>query len=114
MELHTESRGDLCPDPDVDAMQAVFFSVLNDIPPKSGQREVTGVIIVDAESASLAHCRSQGQDQGKGEGQCSASNQKPSPGQQLLLEKAGLPDIKVEYVADEKLLVDAFVKTVHE
>ena len=119
MELHTESRRDLCPDPDIDAIQAIFYSVLNDIPPKSGQREVTGVVILNQESASLAAVRKKT----KGEGHSTANqdagastsstNQTPCRGQQMLLEKTGLTDVKVEYVSDEKQLIEAFVKVVH-
>lgn len=51
MELLAETRGDHIPDPEVDAVQAVFYSILNDVPPEKGTREVTGVILVDSRSA---------------------------------------------------------------
>ncbi|XP_041353976.1 LOW QUALITY PROTEIN: uncharacterized protein LOC121371842 [Gigantopelta aegis] len=51
MELHVETRGDLRPDPEVDSIQVLFYSILNDVPPSEGDRWVTGLIIVDKTSA---------------------------------------------------------------
>lgn len=50
LELQIETRGDLRPDPEFDAIQAVFYSVLSDIPPEKGKRSITGVIVVDLQS----------------------------------------------------------------
>ncbi|OWF40745.1 DNA polymerase zeta catalytic subunit-like [Mizuhopecten yessoensis] len=51
LELHAETRGDLRPDPDVDAVKAVFYSISNDVDPAKGKTQVTGIIIVDHVSA---------------------------------------------------------------
>lgn len=51
MELLAETRGDHLPDPEVDAIQALFYTILNDVHPNKGTRETTGVIMVDAKSA---------------------------------------------------------------
>ncbi|XP_060083937.1 uncharacterized protein LOC132563202 [Ylistrum balloti] len=51
LELHAETRGDLRPDPEVDAIKAVFYSISNDVNPAKGKTQVTGVIIVDLVSA---------------------------------------------------------------
>ena len=120
MELHTESRRDLCPDPDIDPIQAIFYSLLHDIPPTSGQREVTGVVIMDHESASISAVNIKGQGQGNssttqgGAASTSSANQRTCRGQQLLLEKTGLPGVTVNYVSDEKQLIETFVKIVHQ
>ncbi|CAL1531888.1 unnamed protein product [Lymnaea stagnalis] len=56
VELHIETRGDLKPDPEFDAIQAVFYSVLDDIPADQGRRNITGVILVDKDSwSNIAH-----------------------------------------------------------
>ena len=46
-----ETRGDLRPDPEIDSIQVLFYSILNDVPPSEGERLVTGLIIVDKTSA---------------------------------------------------------------
>ena len=51
MELLAETVGDHLPDPEVDAIQALFYTILNDVHPDKGTRETTGVIMVDAKSA---------------------------------------------------------------
>ncbi|XP_069126103.1 uncharacterized protein [Argopecten irradians] len=51
LELHAETRGDLRPDPEVDAVKAVFYSISNDVDPAKGKTQVTGVVIVDLVSA---------------------------------------------------------------
>ncbi|XP_071115137.1 uncharacterized protein [Haliotis cracherodii] len=55
MEVHVETRGDLRPDPEVDTMQAIFYSIFNDVPPAKGERHITGAIVVDVASARAAH-----------------------------------------------------------
>ena len=47
MELHAGSRGDLMPDPELDAVCAIFYSVFNDVPPGQGKSSVTGVVAVE-------------------------------------------------------------------
>ena len=51
LELHIETRGDLRPDPEFDPVVCIFYSIFNDVPAGEGQRKVTGVMIVDKESA---------------------------------------------------------------
>ena len=51
MEIHAETRADLRPDPEFDAIRCIFYSVLNDVPGDKGQRKMTAVMIVDEESA---------------------------------------------------------------
>ena len=51
LEVHTTTRGDYRPDPDLDPIVALFYSIFHDIPPESGSRHVTGVICVHPESA---------------------------------------------------------------
>lgn len=145
IELHTESRHELCPDPDIDAIQAIFYSILNDIPPKQGQRELTGVIIIDPLSASpLVSPTGQGTNQKPSSSSTnekpstSSTNEKPSTSsassstnekpscsaanpssqhnsiQQQLLDKAGLANIHVTYVHDEKQLITEFINFVRQ
>lgn len=52
IEVHVETRGDLRPDPEVDSMKAIFYSIFNDVQPERGTRKETGVFIVDPESAN--------------------------------------------------------------
>ncbi|GFS12492.1 DNA polymerase zeta catalytic subunit-like [Elysia marginata] len=59
LELHVETRGDLRPDPELDPIQAIFYSVLDDVPAERGKRSVTGIIIVDAESWTSVASRQQ-------------------------------------------------------
>ncbi len=54
IEVHVETRGDLRPDPAVDTMQAIFYSIFNDIPSDKGERHLSGAIIVDVMSARAA------------------------------------------------------------
>ena len=51
LEVHTTTRGDYRPDPDLDPIVALFYSIFHDIPPENGLRYVTGVICVHLESA---------------------------------------------------------------
>ena len=37
MEMHIDSRGDLMPDPEVDAIRVIFYGVFDDIPPEKGK-----------------------------------------------------------------------------
>ena len=63
LELHVTTRGDLRPDPELDPIQAVFYSVLDDVPADRGKRSVTGVILVDAQSWTRVAERQQGNPQ---------------------------------------------------
>ncbi|XP_063402916.1 DNA polymerase zeta catalytic subunit-like [Mytilus trossulus] len=49
MELLADSRGDLLSDPEVDAIKAVFYTIHNDM----NDTDITGVIVVDAESTKI-------------------------------------------------------------
>ena len=53
LEIHVETRGNLCPDPEFDAMKVIFYSIFDDIPEDKGRRGITGVLIVDFESWSV-------------------------------------------------------------
>ena len=61
VEVHAQSRGELNPDPEVDPIQAVFYSILNDIHGNKGITKVTGVIIVDRVSADNENARKERQ-----------------------------------------------------
>ena len=52
VELHCRNRGDLRPDPESDEICAIFYSILNDVPPDKGQRDINGVLVADPVSAS--------------------------------------------------------------
>ncbi|XP_066903422.1 DNA polymerase zeta catalytic subunit isoform X2 [Halyomorpha halys] len=49
LEIHVGTRGELCPDPEYDAVQAIFYLVMNDVPPDSDlpTRLVGAVIVSD-------------------------------------------------------------------
>lgn len=52
MELHISTRQHLHPDPEFDAIEAVFFTLTNDVPVDSSIPEVlTAVIVVEDASA---------------------------------------------------------------
>ena len=59
VELHCRTRGDLRPDPESDEICAIFYSILNDVPPDKGQRDVSGVLVADPVSASQIAQRKQ-------------------------------------------------------
>ncbi|GFO03605.1 DNA polymerase zeta catalytic subunit-like [Plakobranchus ocellatus] len=59
LELHIETRGDLRPDPELDPIQAVFYSVLDDVPVDKGKRSVTGIILIDTASWASITTRQQ-------------------------------------------------------
>ena len=51
VEVLVATRGDFRPDPKLDPLIAIFYSVLRDIPPEAGARRRCGVLWVDKESA---------------------------------------------------------------
>ena len=59
VELHCRNRGDLRPDPQSDEICAIFYSILNDVPPDKGERDINGVLIADPVSASQMAKRKQ-------------------------------------------------------
>lgn len=53
MELHIKTREALRPDPEFDAVIALFYTITNDVPIESTTPEIlTGVIVVDPEAGS--------------------------------------------------------------
>lgn len=125
IEVHTANRGDLKPDPEVDAIEAIFYSIFNDIPPEKGSRKETGVMIVDAESAN------QNQDDISTANQSSAKKRRmasPRPGTSgsagsesgsqkagmTLLQRSGIDGVKVIYVKTENELLEKFIEFVHK
>ena len=137
VELHCQTRGDLRPDPEFDPIQAIFFSILNDIPPAEGRRDITGMIVVDGPSASArpsesASCHSNHSHRSSSpqpstskttpRSKTTASPQpstskttprsKSSPKSvniQCLMEKSGVRCDDVIYVGDEAALVEEFI-----
>ncbi|KAL4233690.1 DNA polymerase zeta catalytic subunit [Mactra antiquata] len=126
VEVHAESRGDLKPDPEFDAVLAIFYSVLNDVNPNSGIRNETGVFIVDSASANkddiIAFESSANQKDGNKKKQ-----QSPKPGPSnapddldearrskvTLLQKSGIQGLNVTYVTDENELFKSFIDFIH-
>lgn len=45
MELHASTREDLRPDPDFDPIEAVFYSIINNVPPDTEKTEETGTVM---------------------------------------------------------------------
>lgn len=118
VEVHASNRGDLRPDPEHDPVEAVFYSIFNDVPPEKGTRKETGVIIVDPASAN--------QDESSSPGPSSAKKQKtgsPKPGTSAgpgsqkstmtLLQRSGVLGVKVIYVKDEIELFHRFIAMVY-
>lgn len=122
IEIHAETRGDLRPDPEHDPIQAIFYSIFNDVPPEQGTRQKTGLFIVHPESAN--------QEQGD---TCSTSYQTANDKsvrshvvsqnakgkanvktEATLLEKSAIHDIDVKYVKDENDLLQTFIDFVHK
>ena len=50
MEVLVNCRGDYRPDPELDDIAAVFYSVYHDVPADSGTRHSSGMICVDGDS----------------------------------------------------------------
>ncbi|XP_053396986.1 uncharacterized protein LOC123552830 [Mercenaria mercenaria] len=141
VEIHAETRGDLKPDPEVDGIKAIFYSIFNDVHPGKGTRNESGVFIVDQDSAN------------EEAGDKSSTNQKaptirpssPQPGpsrapdvpragrseviastskvmdagsevrhlKKTLLQKSGVHGLTVTYVKDENELLQTFIDFVH-
>lgn len=108
MELHIDTRGDLMPDPEVDSIHAVFYSIFDDIPPEKGRRSITGVVFADAESCEVdSGKKSPRPPSSRGKGKATA------PGKQKLLEKCGVQeDLDVTYVASEADLLQHLIQLV--
>lgn len=59
LELHIETRQSLRPDPEFDAVIALFYTVTNDVPLDSPTPDmVTGVIVVDPEETPESNQKS--------------------------------------------------------
>ena len=99
MELHIRTRGDLRPDPEFDPILALFYSIHNDVPSDEGEREVTGVLIVDSDSLNAYQ---EGSSRSNGQGQ----------NRQTLLEKSGVSSLCVSYFANEEDLLKEFLKLI--
>ena len=124
VEVHAASRGDLRPDPEVDPVEAIFYSIFNDIPPEKGTRRETGVLIVDAESAnqnqdsatssmsdpSPSSAKKKKTDSPKPSTSSGSGSQKRG---MTLLQRSGLQGVKVIYVKDELELFKRFIAFVH-
>ncbi|XP_066256625.1 DNA polymerase zeta catalytic subunit isoform X2 [Euwallacea similis] len=58
LELHVRTRGDFKPDPQLDQIGAIFYSILNDIPENSPKkRKIRGVIAVNSLPVELEKIR---------------------------------------------------------
>ena len=53
LEVHVTTRANLRPDPEFDAIRCIFYSLLNDVPGGKDQRKMSGVMIVDEDSAKM-------------------------------------------------------------
>lgn len=139
VEVHVETRGDLRPDPEVDGIQVIFYSIFNDIPADRGTRQETGAFIVDPVSAnsrkddklssnqkhpyiSVSHDPQPGTSKAADlKPAVAPSTSKDLPDgtkpcsnlQETLLQKSGIPGLNVTYVRDEKDLLETFVDFVH-
>ena len=110
MEMHTDSRGDLLPDPEVDAIRVLFYAVLDDIPPERGRRNITGAIVVDKESCAVESGRKSPQPSTSG---ASAASPVKGKGKRALFEKWGmLEDLDVAYVESEEDLLKQFTQLI--
>ncbi|KAF0292367.1 DNA polymerase zeta catalytic subunit [Amphibalanus amphitrite] len=91
LEVHALTRADLRPDPEHDALVAVFYHITDDVPENWVRpRESTGCIVVDAASVVAESAGSR----------------------RHLFGSAGHPGVQVRYVADEHCLLDAVVELV--
>ena len=125
-----ETRGDLRPDPEHDPIQALFYSIHNDVPPDTGTRQETGVFIVHAESAALQQAASHktgprsvspniagpkiaGPMPGTSGGSDGSKNGEPvKQCESMLLQKSGVDGLQVTYVQNEIELLKSFVDLV--
>nr|CAI5846392.1 unnamed protein product [Callosobruchus analis] len=90
MELHVKTRGELRPDPAFDPIDAIFYSILNDVPENSGKvAKCRGAIVVNALPA------------------CSSDNQYP------ILNGIGI-DCDITYVSSEQELLEELLKFVEK
>lgn len=91
-EVHVATRGDLLPDPECDEIRAIFYCIHYDCPPHEaiGSGFHPHVILVDRKDV-----------------QCDDPSRR-----QPLLQKSGLSDVDVTYVATEDLLMTTFVDVV--
>ncbi|XP_059153946.1 uncharacterized protein LOC131939568 isoform X2 [Physella acuta] len=91
LELHIETRGDLRPDPAVDPVLALFYSVLDDVPASQKKSKLTGVVLVDLAKVSPSQ---------------------KSPLSEGLLDKCAVDGLDVSYVQDELDLIQTFSQLV--
>ena len=106
MELHADTRGDLLPDPEMDAVCIIFYAVFDDIPPDKGRRNITGALVVDKESCAVISARKSPQPSTSGG---SATLPPDGKGKQTLFEKCAiLEELDVTYVESEGDLLKEF------
>ncbi|CAM1296166.1 REV3L (predicted) [Pycnogonum litorale] len=55
LEIHIETRGDLRPDPEFDAVLAIFYKIHQDVPARPNGEESCGIIVLDRRS-DVANC----------------------------------------------------------
>ena len=90
LEIHVDTRRDLCPDPEFDNISVVTYAINNDVPDESDvQQNINGVIIIQ-----------------KAIGTSTDANDMK---QKLLNKSAISGQLEISYVWDEK---DMFVKLV--
>ncbi|KAK2182751.1 hypothetical protein NP493_337g00014 [Ridgeia piscesae] len=130
-ELHIETRGDRRPDPEFDSICALFYAITNDIPKEKGPRERSGVIVLDPESsrhqkqfggsfdpdqASTSKAANERNARLLAAGSHPASANETAAKEksfQTLLQRSGVTDIDVTYVASEAELLDKLVELVN-
>ena len=104
--MHADTRGDLLPDPEMDAVRIIFYAVFDDIPPDKGRRNITGALVVDKESCAVVSARKSPQPSTSGG---SATLPPDGKGKQTLFEKCAiLEELDVTYVESEGDLLKEF------
>ena len=104
--MHADTRGDLLPDPEMDAVRIIFYAVFDDIPPDKGRRNITGALVVDKESCTVVSARKSPQPSTSGG---SATLPPDGKGKQTLFEKCAiLEELDVTYVESEEDLLKEF------
>ena len=116
VEVHAESRGDLKPDPEIDTIQAIFYSIFNDVPPEQGTRHETGVFIVDPASANQNDCDKSSTNQYKDDKSTSikAGPSSVTPTLKTMLHKSAVYDLKVTYFQQEIDMLHQFKQFITE
>ena len=104
--MHADTRGDMLPDPEMDAVHIIFYAVFDDVPPDQGRRNITGALVVDKESCAVVSARKNPQPSTSGG---SATLPPDGKGKQTLFEKCAiLEELDVTYVESEGDLLKEF------